>query len=108
MIAVVAVYLLSYLLFYVRMRKVGKMLGGAFRVRMNVALTLAVVIPTFLPVFGWGSDTAAVIVAVALIVSLSAGLFMIPSILIDAISSRGNPLSRLPESGEPAPPLKRK
>jgi len=82
------IYLISGLAFYFRMRKVGKTLGGDYRVRMDVALTLAIAIPFFLGFVAFSSEAMTVFVGMASIVSLAAGLFMIPSVLLDALGEK--------------------
>ena len=85
---ILGIYLISGVVFYFRMRKVGKILGGDYQVRMDVALTLAVAIPFFLGFVGFSSEAMAAFVGVASIVSLAAGMFLIPGVLLDALGEK--------------------
>ncbi|MFT6635923.1 hypothetical protein [Alcanivorax sp.] len=84
-LAVTILYLVGGAVFYFRMRKVGKLLGPNSATQMDVALMLAVVIPFFLSLLGFGSDTFLLVVSCAASISLFAGLIMIPSVLINAL-----------------------
>lgn len=76
-------------MFYFRMREVGRLLGPHSATQMDVALLLAVVIPFFLSLLGFGSDTFLLVVSCAASISLFAGLIMIPSVLINALKGEG-------------------
>ena len=85
---VYAVGALATLWFYLRMRKVGRLLGGRYRVRMDAALTLAVVIPFFLSFVPGGNEGVGLFVALCSAVSFMAGVLLLPGILLDALQER--------------------
>jgi hypothetical protein len=97
------IYVASWAAFYFRMRKVGKMLGSSYTTRMNAALSLAVIIPRFLSLMAWGGETRVMVIATAVVISLAAGLYMIPSILMNGIASMSSTLDRYTEIKQPTP-----
>lgn len=103
-LAVTIMYLVGGAVFYFRMRKVGKMLGPNSATLMDVALLLAVVIPFFLSLLGFGSGTFLLVVSVAASISLFAGLIMIPSVIINALKKEGKsgPLVQPPKEKLPS------
>lgn len=102
-LAVTILYLVGGAVFYFRMRKVGKLLGPHGATQMDVALMLAVVIPFFLSLLGFGSDTFLLVVSCAASISLFAGLIMIPSVLINALKEEGRGESLIHPAKDKAP-----
>lgn len=110
-----ALYFLVGAIFYIRMRKVGSLLGGNYKARMDVALTLLIIIPlalSFLSFFfqmigglnpSLGIDTGVLsgLASIAVWISFVSGAMLLPGILIAALKERG-----LGESAQEAPNVK--
>ena len=85
-----AISLLAGLSFYFRMRKVGRLLGGRFRSRMNVALTLLVIIPFFLSLIpDIGNEGFLLVTGISAALSWAAGAILLPSVLLEALGQQG-------------------
>ncbi len=88
--AVSVLSLLAAVSFYFRMRKVGRHLGGRYRSRMDVALTLFVVIPFFLSLIpDIGNEGLLLVAAISAALSFSAGAILLPGVLLDAFRLQG-------------------
>jgi len=99
----VALSFLIGVIFYIRMRKVGYLLGGNYKVRMDVALTLLIIIPLALVFLSFlfqfigvlnpssGIDTSVLsgLASIAVWISFVCGTILLPGILIAALKERG-------------------
>ena len=95
--ALSALSLLAAVSFYFRMRKVGRLLGGRYQSRMNVSLLLLMIIPFFLSLIpDMGNEALLLVAAMGSVLSFSAGGFLLPGILLDALEPHGS------GDGEPA------
>ena len=84
--ALSALSLLAAVSFYFRMRKVGRLLGGRYQSRMNVSLLLLMIIPFFLSLIpDMGNEALLLVAAMGSVLSFSAGVFLLPGILLDAL-----------------------
>ncbi|MCK0152227.1 hypothetical protein MWU49_00785 [Alcanivorax sp. S6407] len=89
--AVLGLSLLAAISFYIRMRKVGRLLGGRYQSRMNAALSLLVIIPFFLSLIpDIGNEGLLLVTAISSVLSFSAGAFLLPSVLLDAMGQHGS------------------
>jgi len=86
--AIMVIYVVSGAIFYFKMLRVGRILGGDYRVRMDVALTLAVAIPFFLTFIASSSEELSQFVGMASMISLAAGFIMIPGVLMDFLTEK--------------------
>jgi len=100
--AALVIYPLSLIVFYFRMRRVGNLLGGHYKTRMDIGLTLAVVIPLALSFVFVSPDIISAFIIVASMVSFSAGLIMIPGVLIDSLTEKKRKADLLSEADEPS------
>ena len=84
-----AISLLAGLSFYFRMRKVGRLLGGRFRSRMNVALSLLVIIPFFLSLIpDIGNEGLLLVTGISAALSWAAGAILLPTVLLEALGQQ--------------------
>lgn len=115
--AYVGLYFLVGAIFYIRMRKVGSLLGGNYRSRMNAALALLVIIPlalSFLSFFfqmiellspSLEIDTSGLssFASIGVLISFFSGAMLLPGILITGLTERTAAEKTNEELGAPEP-----